>query len=210
MTKMELHWEVNYLHKELGNQPQPTNGEKLLLTETAYFDFEQNKLISGADGELTIDLSEKKFNYNGWSTIELEFKMPEYVEPELPQEEINIPSSGTITNDNRALLILLNYDKEAISLTGGEITFVAVRPDGSELAEEEDESITWTAEILQKGQNINSFTSDIQYYFVGGNSILWDKESPLPSAAKYQIYVTASWTVDEAAPAVTMSNSHIQ
>ena len=118
------------------------------MTETAYFDFEQNKLISGADGELTIDLSEKKFNYNGWSTIELEFKMPEYVEPELPQEEINIPSSGTITNDNRALLILLNYDKEAISLTGGEITFVAVRPDGSELAEEEDESITWTAEIL--------------------------------------------------------------
>ena len=60
----------------------------LLLTETDYFDFEQNQLISGADGGLTIDLSKMKFNYNGWSAVELEFIMSGY-EPDYTSFEVS-------------------------------------------------------------------------------------------------------------------------
>ena len=60
----------------------------LLLTETDYFDFEQNKLISGVDGGLTIDLSKMKFNYNGWSAVELEFIMSGY-EPDYTSFEVS-------------------------------------------------------------------------------------------------------------------------
>lgn len=60
----------------------------LLLTETDYFDFEQNQLISGADGGLTIDLSKMKFNYNGWSAVELEFIRSGY-EPDYTSFEVS-------------------------------------------------------------------------------------------------------------------------
>lgn len=69
----------------------------LSLIETDYFDFEKNKLISGADGGLTIDLSKKKFSYNGWSAVVLEFKMSGY------EEEKSYPATGT-------QLALYNYD----------------------------------------------------------------------------------------------------
>ncbi len=122
-------------------------------------------------------------------------------------EKKTYPSSGTIASDNRALLISLDYDPETISLDNGEITFVATKADGSELTEEEAESITWTAEILYKGNDINSFNEEIDYYFVEGNCLSWNAETPLPSAANYQIYVTATWPVTDENSAVTMSNS---
>ena len=122
-------------------------------------------------------------------------------------QEPDIPASGTIASDNRALLISLDYDPESISLDNGEINFVATKADGSKLTKEESESITWTAEILYKGNDINSFNEEIDYYFVKDNCLSWNNETPLPSAANYQIYVTATWPVDEEAPVIKMNNS---
>ena len=71
----------------------------LLLTETDYFDFEQNQLISGADGGLTIDLSKMKFNYNGWSAVELIMSgyEPDYTSFEVSFEPIPVENvDGTL------------------------------------------------------------------------------------------------------------------
>jgi len=119
----------------------------------------------------------------------------------------DIPASGTIASDNRALLISLDYDPETISLDNGVITFVAAKADGSKLTEDEAKSITWTAKILYKGNDINSFNEEIDYYLVKDNCLSWNDGTPLPSAANYQIYVTATWPVDEEAPVIKMNNS---
>ena len=295
----------------------------LHLYEQEYYDFNEKKLVSEEDGGIDIDLSKKNFKYNGWSAVELHFKMSGYEEPENPSEEelvspggtitavyngtgtngINektpyqlvifndteyaiyeavdnqgkieskgapicfgtcsftsgegdmfsfdfkekaylkddlytkssdggnhksntdiylhsasglefvfylvkdIPASGTIASDNRALLISLDYAPETISLNNGKITFVAAKADGSELTAKEAEIITWTAEILYKGNDINSFNEEIDYYSVEDNYLSWNAGTPLPSAANYQIYVTATWPVDEEAPVIKMNNS---
>ena len=59
--------------------------DSLTLTETDYFDFEQNKIVTDADGLLYVDLTKSEFEYNGWSAVPITFKFSNYEEPPLPE-----------------------------------------------------------------------------------------------------------------------------
>ena len=108
---------------------------------------------------------------------------------------LEIPASGNITSDNRAVVISMEYDSEALYLNQGTFTFSATYPDGSELSEEDAENLSWKAEMLYKGKNINLYGEP--YYEVNGNKLVLQPQIPLPSDGDYQIYVTASLPVTE-------------
>lgn len=108
-----------------------------------------------------------------------------------------MPVSGSFTSDNRAVLISLNYNSEALYLNQGEFTFSAKYADGSALSEKDAEDIVWDADLLYKGKNINQIGNEGPYYEVSGNKLLLEKHIPLPSEGQYQIYVTAQLPVNE-------------
>lgn len=99
--------------------------------------------------------------------------------------------SGNIITDNRSLLISMNYDSEALYLNQGTFTFSATYPTGAALTDEDTEAITWDAQMLYKGKNINQI-GDGPYFDVNGNKLELQPQIPLPSTGTYQIYVTAT------------------
>ena len=295
----------------------------LTLTETDYFDFEKNKIITGADGLLSVDLTKLAFYYNGWSAVEIYFKTSDYIDPDSQNEEelvspggtitavydgidekekksykllffnnteyaiykvviddsgitqtqgapicfgtcsfseaedktfsiiyqekaylaneqykaskqygdsnssseiyissesglsfvfyinenenehekepdIELPASGTIITDNRALLLNISYNASNLYLNQGQFTFTAKYADGSALSEKDTEDLFWDIEMLHKGKNINQIDDNAgPYYEVSGNQLSLYKHIPLPSEGEYQIYVTAQLPVSE-------------
>ena len=113
------------------------------------------------------------------------------------EPDIELPGSGSFTSDNRAVLISLNYNSEALYLNQGEFTFSAKYADGSALSEKDAEDIVWDADLLYRGKNINQIGNEGPYYEVSGNKLLLEKHIPLPSEGQYQIYVTAQLPVNE-------------
>ena len=108
-------------------------------------------------------------------------------------EPLDILASGSITKDNRSVIISMDYDSDTLYLNQGTFTFSATYPDGSELSESDAENIVWDAQLLYKGKSVNSFGE--QYCEVIDNKLVLEKHMPLPSAGNYQILVTAKLPV---------------
>ncbi|HAC31175.1 MAG TPA: hypothetical protein DCF70_00925 [Treponema sp.] len=96
-------------------------------------------------------------------------------------------SSGTASVDNRALTIVL--DKAEVCLNDT-ITFSATASDGTTVTKD----VTYTAELLWKGKEINAYGEDT-YYVVTGNKLSFSKA--LPKTGTYQLYVTATQSIND-------------
>ncbi len=110
-------------------------------------------------------------------------------------EPLDILASGSITKDNRSVIISMDYDSDTLYLNQGTFTFSATYPDGSKLSESDTENIVWDAQLLYKGKSVNSFGE--QYCEVIDNKLVLEKHMPLPSAGDFQVYVVAKLPVDE-------------
>ena len=108
---------------------------------------------------------------------------------------LDVSGSGNIVTDTRSVVISMNYDSDALYLNQGTFEFSAKYPDGSDLTEFDASRLTWSAEMLYKGKNINHYGEP--YYEVEGNKLLIQKQIPLPSEGAYQIYVTAAIPLNE-------------
>ena len=82
----------------------------LHLYETEYYDFNQDKLVSEEEGGIDIDLSKKNFKYNGWSAVELHFKMSGYVEEEDPDTMLALYNFDYFGENNYSLYFVDKAD----------------------------------------------------------------------------------------------------
>ena len=109
----------------------------LSLIETDYFDFDEEKLISGADGELQIDLSKKKFNYNGWSAVELKFKFDGY-EPDYTRVEVTFDAIPVEDVDGTWALEKVTTEENEVFLAPEGWNSYIWYLDGSQVSSSED------------------------------------------------------------------------
>ena len=114
---------------------------------------------------------------------------------------LDVSASGNIVTDSRSVVIFMNYDADALYLNQGTFEFSAKYPNGANLSESDAEEISWSAQLLYKGKNVNNYGDP--YYELSGNKLLLQKQIPLPSAGAYQIYVTAIMPLNEYGSRVT-------
>ncbi len=153
-----------------------------------------NELWAAAEESVNA-LAEKNYEYdsNSIPVCGMQNGVPFVTLYYVKVEPLDILASGSITKDNRSVIISMDYDSDTLYLNQGTFTFSATYPDGSELSESDTENIVWDAQLLYKGQSVNSFGE--QYCEVIDNKLVLEKHMPLPSAGNYQILVTAKLPV---------------
>lgn len=93
---------------------------------------------------------------------------------------------GHVTTDNRVLNVAISADS-IFNGANSTITFSATDADGNEVTE----GVTYTAQILYKGDDVNELAATgTVYYTVIDNKL--SLVSALPQTGTYQLYVTAS------------------
>ena len=153
-----------------------------------------NELWAAAEESVNA-LAEKNYEYysNSIPVCGMQNGVPFVTLYYVKVEPLDILASGSITKDNRSVIISMDYDSDTLYLNKGTFTFSATYPDGSELSESDVENIVWDAQLLYKGKSVNSFGE--QYCEVIDNKLVLEKHMPLPSAGNYQILVTAKLPV---------------
>lgn len=153
-----------------------------------------NELWAAAEESVNA-LAEKNYEYdsNSIPVCGMQNGVPFVTLYYVKVEPLDILASGSITKDNRSVIISMDYDSDTLYLNQGTFTFSATYPDGSELSESDAENIVWDVQLLYKGTSVNSFGE--QYCEVIDNKLVLEKHMPLPSAGNYQILVTAKLPV---------------
>ena len=92
--------------------------------------------------------------------------------------------TGSVTTDNRALNIAINTNTLYRNTA---LRFSATDAAGNKVSD----GVTYSAEILYKGREVNTLGGET-YYSVSGNVLTLSSTNPLPKEGAYQLYVTAS------------------
>ncbi|MBR4321245.1 InlB B-repeat-containing protein [Treponema sp.] len=161
-----------------------TDNNSIYLTfGGAYNRYTGNVLLRTSGGlELTSDII-SKFQIEQPESVDYEWSIG--LDGKLAYKSAT--SSGTASVDNRALTIVL--DKADVCLNDT-ITFSATASDGTTVTKD----VTYTAELLWKGKEINAYGEDT-YYVVTGNKLSFSKA--LPKTGTYQLYVTATQSIND-------------
>lgn len=149
----------------------------------AYNRYTENVLLRTSEElELTSDII-SKFQIEQPESVDYEWSIG--LDGKLAYK--SAPASGSASVDNRALTIVL--DKAEVCLNDT-ITFSATASDGTTVTKD----VTYTAELLWKGKEINAYGEDT-YYVVTGNKLSFSKA--LPKTGTYQLYVTATQSIND-------------
>lgn len=161
-----------------------TDDNSIYLTFGGAYDrYTGNVLLRTSGGlELTSDII-SKFQIEQPESVDYEWSIG--LDGKLAYKSAT--SSGTASVDNRALTIVL--DKAEVCLNDT-ITFSATASDGTTVTKD----VTYTAELLWKGKEINAYGEDT-YYVVTGNKLSFSKA--LPKTGTYQLYVTATQSIND-------------
>ena len=161
-----------------------TDDNSIYLTFGGAYDrYTENVLLRTSGGlELTSDII-SKFQIEQPESVDYEWSIG--LDGKLTYKSAT--SSGTASADNRALTIAL--DKAEVCLNDT-ITFSATASDGTTVTKD----VTYKAELLWKGKEINAYGEDT-YYVVNDNKLSFSKA--LPKTGTYQLYVTATQSIND-------------
>lgn len=119
---------------------------------------------------------------------------------------------GNVTTSDGVINIYASIMGDKLYVNSGSIVLTAFTQDGTQLPEDAD--ITWSAKLLYGGVDVNDFSEadkpfydlhvkDSQYAPPAYISIT----NVLETAGNYQLYVTASYKMDEYSPEITSSQT---
>ena len=111
-------------------------------------------------------------------------------------------TSGSVTTDNRVLNIRLNTTEMYKNTI---LRFSVTDAWGNDVTD----TVTFDAELLYQGKDVNTFVTNSSYYIVDTTgSLTLNSEKPLPKEGSYQLYVTASRNLNgSGSPAVSSSQT---
>ena len=130
-------------------------------------------------------------------TVIVFYRLPTASEQEEEKDPFEASGGGSIITDNRAVEISMDYDVNALYLNQGKFTFSATYADGTALSSWDAQHLTWSAQMLYKGKNVNQLGNECYFDVSDDDNNVYElqKHMPLPSAGNYQILVTAKLPV---------------
>lgn len=130
-------------------------------------------------------------------TVIVFYGPPTASEQEEEKEPFEASGGGSIITDNRAVEISMDYDENALYLNQGRFTFSATYADGTALSSWDAQHLTWSAQMLYKGENVNQLGDECYFDVSDDDNNVYElqKHMPLPFAGNYQILVTAKLPV---------------